>query len=181
MARNKIIIGVCGGIAVYKTCELVRSLIKQNLPTQIIMTKNATRFISKLTLTELSRCPAYSDEWDEGMLHINIKNQAAVYAVIPATANVIAKMAQGIADDLVTSTYISVQCPVIVVPAMNPNMLAHPATQRNIKRLREDGVMIIDPREDEVLCGDFGRGKLAEVAMVAQEIVKKYQEHLPNG
>ena len=172
--KKKIIIGVSGSIAAYKTCELVRLLVKEKLPVQVILTKSAARFITPLTLHQLSGCPCYIDDWHEGMLHIDLKNVAGVYAIVPATANILAKMANGIADDLVSSTYLTMQCPVIAAPAMNPNMFDHATTQRNLLLLKKDGVKIIEPSKDAVLCGDYGMGKLAAISDIKQAIVETY-------
>ena len=130
--KQSIAIAITGSIAAYKSCELVRHLVKENYQVQVLMTENATRFISKMNFSALSGTKTYSSEWEEGMLHIDIKNTIDMYIVSPATANSIAKFAHGIADDIVSSTYLAVQCPVIVAPAMNPHMYKHKAVQRNI-------------------------------------------------
>ncbi|MBE8431919.1 phosphopantothenoylcysteine decarboxylase, partial [Leptospira interrogans serovar Pomona] len=105
------------------------------------------------------------------------KNAASVMAVVPATANIIGKMANGIADDLVTSAYLAATCPVIVAPAMNPFMYAHPAVQRNLKRLADDGVILADPSEGVVVCGDEGYGKLAEISVIQKLILDAHQKN----
>jgi len=172
---KEIVIAVTGSIAAYKTCELVRNLKKKNLPVRVIMTENATRFVGTLTFQVLTGQPVFTTEWQDGMLHIDLKNLASVFAVVPATANTIAKMASGIADDLVSSTYLAMNCPVIVAPAMNPNMYCHPATIANLETLKSHHVTIISPDQGEVICGDVGQGKLAEISIIEKIILEHYE------
>ncbi|MCX7997373.1 MAG: phosphopantothenoylcysteine decarboxylase [Leptospiraceae bacterium] len=172
---KEIIIAVTGGIAAYKTCDLVRNLTKHGYPVRVIMTHNATQFIHKNTFEALTNKPVLVDEYESIMAHIEIKNLAKVFAIVPATANIIGKMANGIADDLVSSTYLACTAPVIVAPAMNPGMYANKAVQRNIKQLKEDGVIIIDPNDGIVVCGDEGTGKLAEVEEIQKKIIEIYE------
>lgn len=172
---KEIIIAVTGGIAAYKTCELVRNLTKLGYPVRVIMTHNATQFIHKNTFEALTNKPVLVDEYESIMAHIEIKNLAKVFAIVPATANIIGKMANGIADDLVSSTYLACTVPVIVAPAMNPGMYANKAVQRNIKQLKEDGVIIIDPNDGIVVCGDEGTGKLADIEEIQKKIIEIYE------
>lgn len=172
---KEIVIAVTGGIAAYKTCDLVRNLTKLGYPVRVIMTHNATQFIHKNTFEALTNKPVLVDEYESIMAHIEIKNLAKVFAIVPATANIIGKMANGIADDLVSSTYLACTVPVIVAPAMNPGMYANKAVQRNIKQLKEDGVIIIDPNDGIVVCGDEGTGKLAEVEDIQKKIIEIYE------
>ena len=168
--KNEIVIAVSGGIAAYKTCDLVRNLSKSGYPVQVIMTKNAEKFVSKITFEALSGKPVYSDEFENGMLHIDLKNRAKLLAVVPATANIIGKLAGGIADDLVSTTAMACRSPIILAPAMNPDMFNNPALQRNLSILRNDGITIIDPAEGMVVCGDEGKGKLADIALIQETI-----------
>ncbi|TGL48959.1 phosphopantothenoylcysteine decarboxylase [Leptospira wolffii] len=174
MDKKDILIAVSGSIAAFRACELVRNLVKEGYPVSVIMTENATKFIGPITFEALTGKKVQVDEYEQGMAHIDARNRAAVMAVVPATANIIAKMANGIADDLVTSTYLAAKCPILVAPAMNPNMFLHPATQRNLNRLKEDGVFILDPQEGVVVCGDEGYGKLADVAVMQKKILETY-------
>ncbi|PJZ24188.1 phosphopantothenoylcysteine decarboxylase [Leptospira hartskeerlii] len=174
MDKKDILIAVSGSIAAFRACELVRNLTKEGYPVSVIMTQNATKFIGPITFEALTGKKVQVDEYEQGMAHIDARNRAAVIAVVPATANIIAKMANGIADDLVTSTYLAAKCPVLVAPAMNPNMFTHPATQRNLARLKEDGVIILDPQEGVVVCGDEGYGKLADVPVMQKKILELY-------
>lgn len=170
-----ILIAVTGSIAAYKSCDLVRNLVKSGYPVRVIMTKNATEFVSKISFEALTGKPVLVDEYESGMPHIVSKTGVALMAVVPATANVIGKFANGIADDLVSSTYLAQQAPVIVAPAMNPGMWSHPATQRNIRRIQEDGVRILSPVDGVVVCGDEGQGKLAEISKIELEILSVYK------
>ena len=174
-SEKSIIIGVTGSIASYRTCELVRNLSKQGYPVRVLMSQNAERFIGRVTFEALSGNPVFSSEWDAGMAHIDIKNMAALFAVVPATANIIGKMANGIADDLISSTYLACACPIIVAPAMNPHMYSNAAVQRNLTTLAGDGVEILDPTHGEVVCGDEGQGKLAELAVIEKALRDRYQ------
>ena len=170
-AQKTIVLAISGSIAAYKSCELVRSLSqKENYSVHVIMTPNAERFVGKVSLQALSGQRVFSSEWEEGMLHIDMKKLADIYVVAPATANAIAKFANGIADDIVSSAYLAMACPVVLAPAMNPTMYAAPAVQRNLTLLQQDGVHIIAPTQGEVICGDTGQGKMAAVTTIVSEI-----------
>ena len=172
MSSKSILIAVTGGIAAYRTCELVRNLTKKGFPVRVIMTENAERFVGRLTFQALTGSPVYVASWEEGMVHIDMKNLAAVFGVVPATADIIGKFANGIADDLVSSTYLAATCPVVIAPSMNPGMYESRAVQRNLKTLREDGAIIVDPGEGEVVCGDEGRGKLATLDEIEARLIR---------
>ena len=175
--NDEIVIAVSGGIAAYKSCELVRNLVKSGYPVQVIMTKHALNFIGKTTFEALSGKSVYYDEFENGMLHIDMKNKAKVFAIVPATANTIGKLANGIADDLVSTTYMASNCPVIIAPAMNPNMYNNKALQRNLKTLINDDVKIIEPGKGKVVCGDEGTGKLADIQIIQKEIEKIFNSN----
>ena len=175
--QKEILIGISGSIAVYKSCDLVRNLTKAGYPVRVIMTKNAQQFVGKITFEALSGKKVYTDEFDSGMIHIELKNEAAVFAVVPASANILGKMANGIADDIVTTTYLAVSSPVLVAPAMNPFMFSHPAVQRNIATLKKDGVIILEPESGVVVCGDEGKGKLAEIKKIQDKIEELYLQN----
>lgn len=177
---NDILIAVTGSIAAYKTCDLIRELIKKNYSIRVIMTPNACHFVSKITFEALTGKKVLVDEYESGMPHIDSKRNVALMAVVPATANIIGKFANGIADDIVTSTYLANQAPVLIAPAMNPGMWNHPATQRNIQTLIQDGVKIISPVDGLVVCGDEGQGKLANIETILKEIISTLKHHYPN-
>lgn len=182
MNEKRIVLGITGSIAAYRTCEVARNLQKQNIPVQVVMTENAARFVGPITFEALTDRPVYVGKWDEGMVHIQLKNMATVYGVIPATANILAKFASGIADDIVTTTYAVAAnvCPVVVAPSMNPNMYSSAPVQRNLKQLQADGVIILDSAEGEAVCGDVGKGKMADTALVEKTLIELHRKAI-NG
>lgn len=175
MEDKAIVVAVTGSIAAYRACDLVRNLTKNGYPVRVIMTPQATEFVGRLSFEALSGNPVFVDEFT-GMPHIETKNRAAVFAVVPATANILGKFAHGIADDIVTSTYLALRCPVLVAPAMNPGMWNHPATQRNLEILSGDGVQIVTPGSGVVVCGDEGEGKLADIQRIEAEILRLWNQ-----
>jgi len=171
---KKIILGVSSSIAAYKACDLTRLFVKAGYSVWCVLTQNATHLVTPLSLEVLSGNPVYTDQWardQREMGHISLKDDAALMAVVPATANAIGKFANGIADDLLSTTFLSVACPVVIAPAMNPNMWAHRAVCANIERLAGWGVRIVSPAEGLVACGDEGTGKLADIDTIFQECV----------
>ena len=176
MSKPSIVLAITGSIAAYKCCELVRSLLKKSYSVQVLMTENAGRFVSKLSLETLTGKEVMTSEWEEGMRHIDLKNMAGIYVVAPATANCIGKFAHGIADDLVSSAYLAMQCPTLLAPAMNPGMYSSPAVQRNLQVLKKDGVKIADPAHGEVICGDLGQGKMASLEDIITGIEALFSE-----
>lgn len=171
-----ILIGVTGSIAAYKSCDLVRNLVKEGYSVRVIMTPHATEFVGRISFEALTGKPVLVDEYASGMPHIESKTGISVFAVVPATANILGKFAHGIADDLLTSTYLAVQAPVLIAPAMNPGMWNHPATRRNIETLQKDGARILAPQDGVVVCGDEGQGKLAEISYIQEEITKIHHD-----
>jgi len=171
---KKIILGITSSIAAYKACDLVRLFVKGGYSVHVIVTENALNLVSPLTLEVLSGNPVYSEQYAaerREMRHIELKTDAALLLVMPATANIIGKMAHGVADDLLSTTFLSVTCPVLIAPAMNPNMYNHPAVQENIAKLKSWGVKFVDPVFGEVVCGDEGAGKLADTEMIFRAAV----------
>ncbi len=163
---KKIILGVSSSIAAYKSCDLVRLFVKGGYSVFTVLTENATRLVTPLTLETLSGNPVYTKTFAEErrmMGHIDLKDGAELFLVAPATANIIGKFANGIADDLLSTTFLSVDCPVVIAPAMNPNMWNHTAVQENIKKLKKWGIQFVDPDTGPVACGDSGQGRLAEI------------------
>ena len=176
MISKSILIGVSSSISIYKTCDLVRNLRKKQLSVTVIMTHNSQKFIQKLTFETLSENKVYTEEFHYSMPHLELKKDAALLAIVPASANIIGKCANGIADDLLSSTYLSIDCPVIIAPAMNPNMYKKKSLQRNIKKLIDDGVQVLSPQTGETVCGDVGVGKLADIDYIKDQILKIYYE-----
>lgn len=173
---KQIVIGVCGGIAAYKVCDLVRMLKKAGAECFCMMTKSAQEFMTPLTLRTLSGqkvvCGMFDQHQEPQVEHISWAKRADVMVLVPATANIIGKINAGIADDFVTTTVMATKAPVLIAPAMNTNMFENPITQRNIKQLGELGYHFILPEEGFLACGDTGRGRLAETEMIFEEIVR---------
>jgi phosphopantothenoylcysteine synthetase/decarboxylase len=171
---KKIILGISSSIAAYKACDLTRLFVKAGYSVFAVPTKNALQFVTPLTLETLSGNPVYTDQFIKDrreMGHIGLKENASLLLVAPATANIIGKFANGIADDLLSTTFISVKCPVVIAPAMNPNMWSHPAVQENVRRLGKWGAIFVEPDEGPVACGDEGKGKLAEIEKIFEASV----------
>ena len=164
MKRVLLIVG--GGIAAYKAAELIRLLKKAGHKVTPVLTKGGEHFVTPMTLGALAQSPVYTSLWelkDEiEMGHIELSRAADFLLVCPATADLLAKMANGIADDLATTLLLATDKPVVVAPAMNVRMWQHAATQRNVAQLKADGVRVLDPDEGEMACGEFGPGRLPE-------------------
>ncbi|MBN2157826.1 MAG: phosphopantothenoylcysteine decarboxylase [Spirochaetes bacterium] len=171
---KKIILGISSSIAAYKACDLIRMFVKGGYSVHVVATENALHLVSPLTLEVLSGNPVYSGQYSRErreMGHIELKSDASLFLVAPATANVIGKFANGIADDLLSTTYLSVTCPVVIAPAMNPNMYAHPAVKENIAKLQSRGVIFVEPAKGEAVCGDEGMGKLSDLDEIYRKAV----------
>jgi phosphopantothenoylcysteine decarboxylase/phosphopantothenate--cysteine ligase len=164
LAGRRVLLGVTGGIAAYKACILTRLLTQAGANVQVMMTSSATRFVGTDTFAALSGGPAYTDVWEEpgSALHVRLAHGADVCVVAPATANVIAKLSGGIADDLITSTLLEATSPLVVAPAMHSGMWEHPATQANVRALRERGTVVVGPATGPLAAGDEGVGRMAE-------------------
>ena len=170
-----IILGVTGSIAAYKAADITSRLVKLEAQVFPVMTKEATKLITPLTLQTLSRNPAVFDMWEEGVNwqpnHIDLADRADLMLISPATANIIACFAHGLAPDLLTSIYLATEAPVLIAPAMNSKMYAHPATDKNLSTLRNrPGHKIIDPDSGLLACGYEGIGKLASVDRIIQSV-----------
>jgi phosphopantothenoylcysteine decarboxylase/phosphopantothenate--cysteine ligase len=163
--RN-IALGVCGGIAAYKAVEVLRGLQKAGCNVRVAMTKRACEFVQPLTFRALSGSHVIVDDYapdnPDPIAHITFSQSVDLLIVAPATANIIAKFANGVADDFLSSTYLACTAPVLIAPAMNTTMWEHPATQRNLQRLREDGAYFVEPDAGEMACGTIGPGRLSE-------------------
>jgi phosphopantothenoylcysteine decarboxylase/phosphopantothenate--cysteine ligase len=176
MANFRIGLGVCGGIAAYKAVEVLRGLQKAGCEVQVAMTKHATEFIAPLTFRALTEKHVLVDDYDpaspDPIAHINFSQNIDLFIIVPATANVLAKFANGIADDFVTSTYLAATAPVLIAPAMNTTMWEHPATQRNIATLKTDGVYFVDPDTGEMACKTVGPGRLSEPDVIVRRALE---------
>ena len=161
-----VVLGVTGSIAAYKACELVRLLVKRGDDVHVVMTDHARAFVTPLTFQTLSRnpveCDLFADPqgWKPG--HVSLAAAADLVVVAPATANILAKMAHGIADDLLSSTLLATKAPVVVAPAMNTGMWENPATQANVAALAARGVRVVQPGTGDLACGTEGAGRMAE-------------------
>ena len=164
LAGRRVLLGVTGGIAAYKACVLTRLLTQAGAAVQVVMTPSATRFVGTDTFAALSGRPTYTEVWEEpgSVLHVRLARGADVAVVAPATANVIAKLSGGIADDLLTSTLLEATCPLVVAPAMHSGMWEHPATQANVRALEERGTVVVGPASGPLAAGDEGVGRMAE-------------------
>ena len=174
MEKKTVVIGVCGGIAAYKACDIVSKLKKLDLNVHVIMTKSACEFVAPMTFQTLSQNFAITDMFEEpktwDVEHISLAKKADTFLIVPATANVIGKIAGGIADDMLTTTVMATKAPVIIAPAMNTNMYENPIVQDNIEKLKGYGYKFVEPASGRLACGDLGRGKLADVDDIVHEV-----------
>ena len=174
MNGKRILLIIGGGIAAYKSCELVRVLRRRGASVRCVVTASGQKFVTPMTLAALSEDKVYTDLFDlkdeAEMGHIQLSRQADLLVVAPATADLMAKMAAGIADDLATTLLLATDKPVLVVPAMNVRMWDHPATRRNVATLRADGLTVLDPDEGPMACGEFGPGRLPEPEAIADAV-----------
>ncbi|MGA9604056.1 MAG: flavoprotein, partial [Methyloceanibacter sp.] len=172
---KRILLIVGGGIAAYKSLELVRRLKERGASVRAILTKGGAEFVTPLSISVLTEERAFTDLFDlkdEAEIgHIRLSREADLIVVAPATADLLAKMAHGLADDLATAVLLASDKPVLVAPAMNVRMWEHPATQRNLATLRADGIRFVGPEEGEMACGEFGLGRMAEPATILEAIV----------
>lgn len=178
MDKKNILLCVTGGIAVYKAVALVSKLTQANFNVKVIMSESATKFVTPLSFQVLSKNDVYTDTFDEkdsaSIAHIDLADWADLIIVAPATANVIGKLANGIADDMVTTTLLAATCPVWLAPAMNVNMYNHPAVIRNIEQLAKDGCQFIEPQEGYLACGYVGKGRLEEPEKITEIVIQYF-------
>lgn len=172
--QRRVLLLITGGIAAYKALELARRLMDKGYQIRGVMTKSAMEFITPLSLSALTGEKVFTELFsltDEAeMGHIRLARDADIVLVAPATANFLAKMAHGLADDLASTICLATDCPVMIAPAMNPNMWAHPATQANLATLKQRGVALIAPEDGDTACGEIGTGRLAEPAVIIAAI-----------
>jgi phosphopantothenoylcysteine decarboxylase/phosphopantothenate--cysteine ligase len=185
MINKRVLLGVSGGIAAYKSAELVRLLRKQGIEVRVVMTQSATQFISPLTFQALSGYPVSVDLLDadseNAMSHINLARWADMLLIAPATANIIAKLTHGLADDLLTTLSLVVECPVYIAPAMNQSMWHKAVTQENITQLKTRGVTVIGPESGGQACGDTGLGRMSDPAVICEQLLVKSIEPCLKG
>lgn len=188
LAGRHIVLGLSGGIACYKSAELTRELVKAGATVQVVMTEAAEHFITPATMQALSNRNVYTSQWDlrepNGMAHINLTRQADAVLVAPASADFLAKLVHGAADDLLSLMCLARpidKCPLLVAPAMNREMWAHPATQRNLKQLVADGTTILGPGTGDQACGEIGDGRMLEPEELRDEMIAFFQPKTLRG
>ncbi len=185
---KRLVVGMTGGIACYKVCELARRLQDEGAAVTAVMTAAAQQFVTAITMQALTGRPVYTDQWGaqggavgNAMPHIELSRQADAIVVAPATAHFIAKTALGLADDLLSTLVVARNCPLLVAPAMNVEMWNNAATQRNVERLRADGVQLLGPASGEQACGEVGAGRMLEPQELLEEIVAFFQPKVLRG
>ena len=185
LTGKRIALGITGGIAAYKAAELVRLLVKQGASVQVAMTDAATHFVTPTTFQALSGNRVFTDQWDtsvaNSMAHINFSREADLLLIAPASADFLAKAANGIADNLLTTLTLARDCPLLVAPAMNRQMWTNPATQRNIATLLGDEVVVLGPASGEQACGEIGDGRMLEPEEILAEVIAHFQPEAAQG
>jgi phosphopantothenoylcysteine decarboxylase/phosphopantothenate--cysteine ligase len=185
LTGKRILLGLTGGIAAYKAAELARLLVKRGADVRVAMTEAATRFITPMTMQALTGQPVWTDLWDprvsDAMGHIELTRDRELVVVAPASADFMAKLANGLADDLLSSLCLARRCPLVVAPAMNVEMWQNAATQRNVAKLRADGIVFAGPAAGDQACGEVGLGRMSEPADVAAEIEAQFAPKALSG
>lgn len=177
---KNVVLGVTGGIACYKSCEIVSRLKKLGFGVDVIMTQHACEFVQPLTFETLSSRPVVTDMFDRKhpweVEHISLAKKASVFVIAPATANIIGKLANGIADDMLSTTAMATKSKIIIAPAMNTNMYENPVVQENMQKLKQRGYIFVEPVAGRLACGDVGKGKMAEPAEIVEKITQVLSE-----
>ncbi len=179
LANKKIVLGISGGIAAYKSAELVRALVQEGAHVQVVMTDAAQQFITPVTMQALSGNPVFTNQWDQrianNMAHIELSRAADAILIAPASADLIAKLSLGLADDLLSTLCLARDCPLLIAPAMNLQMWSHAATQRSLKRLQSDGVAVLGPASGDQACGEVGMGRMLEPEEICEQLIAFFQ------
>ena len=180
---KRILLGVTGGIAAYKAVELARIMVKAGVDLRVAMTDAATHFITPVTMQAVSGQAVWTDLWDrrvpDNMAHIELSRDRELILVAPATADFMAKVAHGLADDLLATMVLARRCPLMLAPAMNVEMWDNPATQRNVLALRDDGILFAGPAAGDQACGETGMGRMLEAEQIAEEVEAVFQPCAP--
>ena len=183
--QKRVVLGITGGIAAYKAAELVRLLIKDGIEVQVVMTEAACGFITPVTMQALSGKPVFTDMWDarvaDNMAHIELSRGADAIVVVPATTDFLAKLANGLADDLLSTLCVARECPLLAAPAMNRQMWENKATQRNVAQLARDGVVLLGPASGDQACGEVGMGRMLEAQQIFEAVTSFLQPKLLTG
>ena len=185
LLNKKIVLGISGGIAAYKTPELARQLMQEGASVQVVMTEAATQFVTPVTMQALTGNPVYTSQWDNSvannMAHIELSRKADAILIAPASADLMAKLSLGLADDLLSTLCLARDCPLLLAPAMNKQMWEHAATQRSVQRLHDDGVAVLGPASGFQACGEVGMGRMLEPAEIAEQTIAFFQKKILRG
>ena len=180
LLNKKIVLGISGGIAAYKTPELARLLMQEGASVQVIMTDAAQQFVTPVTIQALTGNPVYTSQWDNSisnnMAHIELSRAADAIVIAPGSADLMAKLSLGLADDLLSTLCLARDCPLLIAPAMNKQMWEHAATQRSVERLSKDGVTLLGPASGFQACGEVGMGRMLEPAEIAEQVIAFFQK-----
>jgi len=180
LLNKKIVLGISGGIAAYKTPELARQLMQEGASVQVVMTEAATQFVTPVTMQALTGNPVYTSQWDSSisnnMAHIELSRAADAIVIAPASADLMAKLSLGLADDLLSTLCLARDCPLLLAPAMNKQMWEHAATQRSVQRLEQDKVILLGPASGFQACGEVGMGRMLEPSEIAEQVIAFFQK-----
>jgi len=180
LLNKKIVLGISGGIAAYKAPELARQLIQEGASVQVVMTEAAQQFVTPVTMQALTGNPVYTSQWDNSiannMAHIELSRSADAILIAPASADLMAKLSLGLADDLLTTLCLARDCPLLLSPAMNKQMWDHAATQRSVQRLTDDGVAVLGPASGFQACGEVGMGRMLEPTEITEQVIAFFQK-----
>ena len=180
LLNKKIVLGISGGIAAYKTPELARQLMQEGASVQVVMTEAATQFVTPVTMQALTGNPVYTSQWDNNisnnMAHIELSRSADAIVIAPASADLMAKLSLGLADDLLSTLCLARDCPLLLTPAMNKQMWEHAATQRSVQRLQEDGITLLGPASGFQACGEVGMGRMLEPNEITEQVIAFFQK-----
>ena len=180
LLNKKIVLGISGGIAAYKTPELARLLIQEGATVQVVMTEASTQFVTPVTMQALTGNPVYTSQWDSSiannMAHIELSRQADAIVIAPGSADLMAKISLGLADDLLSTLCLARDCPLLIAPAMNKQMWEHAATQRSAQRLSGDGVALLGPASGFQACGEVGMGRMLEPTEISEQVIAFFQK-----
>ena len=182
LLNKKIVLGISGGIAAYKTPELARQLMQEGASIQVVMTEAATQFVTPVTMQALTGNPVYTSQWDNSisnnMAHIELSRSADAIVIAPASADLMAKLSLGLADDLLSTLCLARDCPLLLAPAMNKQMWEHAATQRSVQRLQEDRITLLGPASGFQACGEVGMGRMLEPNEIAEQVIAFFQKKI---
>ena len=185
LLNKKIVLGISGGIAAYKTPELARQLIQEGASIQVVMTQAATQFVTPVTMQALTGNPVFTSQWDSSvsnnMAHIELSRSADAIVIAPASADLMAKLSLGLADDLLSTLCLARDCSLLLAPAMNKQMWEHAATQRSVERLNKDGVTLLGPASGFQACGEVGMGRMLEPSEITEQVIAFFQKKSLTG